>query len=82
MTNQVSIGGRSFSSQKEAASCLKVSDMAISKAKKEGRIDRIGQGRRGRSVTISGITYISLAAASRALGIPAHKVDMLSEIEQ
>lgn len=80
MVNIVSVRGKLFASQAEAAKHFNVTPPTISLALSRGRADFIGLAlSRGRAkeVTYGGVTYPSQAQMGRALGMTRGKVAWL-----
>lgn len=82
----ITIRGVTYESQTAAAKALGLSHAAICAAKKEGRLDDVGTGRRrphkGMAVDVDGKVYPSMKAAARESGLSVDQVRILADSQR
>lgn len=82
----VTINGQVFVSLSEAARTFGVSRQTVHRALRRGTLGNVGVGpgqggHNARQVEVDGVTYPTIAAASKATGMTRHKLTMIAEAQ-
>lgn len=82
----VMIGGVKYASRRAATRGTNISSAAIKRAELDGCLSDIKPGKRkpyrGRKIEIDGVTYRSMAEASRCTDLAMHKIRLIAETQR